>query len=979
VKKFYGLRGGYHPLIALEEGAASRAQGLSEEEQAEAKPGRHLPPGLGGVKKPWRYYHKIYENREQKEAKSNPCSVSSLAPRRPEEKKDILKDALPDVKAYVNFARSQKPSLSARIKALNLSPEEETVFEKFEDAITREYMDVPILWAEEHYDISTLQNWLNRKEEKEGNPFSRTPFIATALGSCRKLYGEADSTIKKYEQDRETKRIANFEAHQELCPKIWILSYEECEQELAKLAALVKPIERFATSDKQGIPLDEKGSSICLRILTHPDFTPAQKKTLVYYALDKLSYADYPHAFFTARFAKLQTDLSWLHHKLYFEALAKPSRIFTLQEENTIWHYFIDHYPDSLFMLLHSMLAHQYPNLIGFVGIWRQTVAAREDTVAINAFFIRLLGPRYGKNPEFDNALKKMIRNIKQDDMQGVYQIYAGAGLDNEVAALFDEWDKKLGQNDSQAFTECCFEYLSSPHPKSTSLLKNESLWHRFVTSDTNTAVHFFHHLAKSALADEKLKQFVRTWRDSTTDPLLLLKTILLKKSLSTAKKAQFLAILSATLKTQDTNEILKEPLIDELLGSPLYADFLLQIYRKALTTASQLHVHVHFHGEHSEIPTEIEDRLFEFFGKNSPDRLIDIFPLLTTQGYPSERLLRFIAIWREQLGELDGVLAVKNLYQPILNCFYGQDAIFDARLKALAKQDLGDNMEALYALYNQAGYEAECLSIINEWHANLKQGEEARFCYVYQSELQNSLEEFKPDEAVWTTFVAARQAKGLFDLFVKRNISADIKMKFLTVWAGNTRDPQHDADVISAFYRSNKLIDASQDEAFEANETLLWRQLTALDPNQGKKLFMDLVASYCNETKLLHFIHVWMSPLDPAVIRRHYNETIKPVITAERCRFEKYLPEITRLTQKPILEKAANKVVIDPSTQEWMTSGFSFFKYFDRPGPNDRYKQICKQPAAAQSIIAAEEKELAEAINNKLKASPGNSVFKFG
>jgi len=95
-----------------------------------------------------------------------------------------------------------KTALSTQIKNLKLSAEETKQFEKFEDAITSQYMDIPVSLHERYYDFETIK-------KMHEDPFTRESFNPLEVQSLRDLYQEALALIETIKSKRNETELAS--------------------------------------------------------------------------------------------------------------------------------------------------------------------------------------------------------------------------------------------------------------------------------------------------------------------------------------------------------------------------------------------------------------------------------------------------------------------------------------------------------------------------------------------------------------------------------------------------------------------------------------------------------------------------------------------------------------------------------------------------------------------------------------------------
>jgi hypothetical protein len=104
---------------------------------------------------------------------------------------------------YIDYCHMRKFEIIAdRIKRLNLTPEEEPLFESFIECIMFSYFnDIPVMYDEKYYNLSTL---LHLYENNKPDPFSRKPIKLAGIASARIIYDNLDNAI----DELHTKRAA---------------------------------------------------------------------------------------------------------------------------------------------------------------------------------------------------------------------------------------------------------------------------------------------------------------------------------------------------------------------------------------------------------------------------------------------------------------------------------------------------------------------------------------------------------------------------------------------------------------------------------------------------------------------------------------------------------------------------------------------------------------------------------------------------
>ena len=104
------------------------------------------------------------------------------------------------------------PLLSERMESLKLTKEETEFFnsllEKFECPLMRDYMHIPVILNERYYNYatieSTLYNQIEAGNKKLIDPFTRVPVTFLEISPCRRVFEDLDTFKKKldfYRQD----------------------------------------------------------------------------------------------------------------------------------------------------------------------------------------------------------------------------------------------------------------------------------------------------------------------------------------------------------------------------------------------------------------------------------------------------------------------------------------------------------------------------------------------------------------------------------------------------------------------------------------------------------------------------------------------------------------------------------------------------------------------------------------------------------
>ncbi|MFA6302162.1 MAG: hypothetical protein WC627_03405 [Legionella sp.] len=103
---------------------------------------------------------------------------------------------------YIETTREHKcETISVRIAKLKLTSNEEELFEPFIEEITGDYFnDIPIMYDERYYNLSTLLEMYKRNKP---DPYSRVPLKLINFQPARTLYNNLDDTIAKLNEIRQ--------------------------------------------------------------------------------------------------------------------------------------------------------------------------------------------------------------------------------------------------------------------------------------------------------------------------------------------------------------------------------------------------------------------------------------------------------------------------------------------------------------------------------------------------------------------------------------------------------------------------------------------------------------------------------------------------------------------------------------------------------------------------------------------------------
>lgn len=106
-------------------------------------------------------------------------------------------------KEYIETFKAHKTkAIATRINELELTEEEEPLFERFVDhIITKDYIDdVPVMYNEHYYSLSVLLQWSEMKKE---DPQTRQPFKLANIQPACKISTDLDDVIKALKVRRE--------------------------------------------------------------------------------------------------------------------------------------------------------------------------------------------------------------------------------------------------------------------------------------------------------------------------------------------------------------------------------------------------------------------------------------------------------------------------------------------------------------------------------------------------------------------------------------------------------------------------------------------------------------------------------------------------------------------------------------------------------------------------------------------------------
>lgn len=111
----------------------------------------------------------------------------------------------PFTQNYIEHCQTSKlETIAVRINRLNLTPEEESLFEDFKDPITLNYFeDIPVMYDERYYNLSTL---LELYKNSRPDPFTRNPLKLAGISPARTLLNNFDKAVLELNKKREAKQ-----------------------------------------------------------------------------------------------------------------------------------------------------------------------------------------------------------------------------------------------------------------------------------------------------------------------------------------------------------------------------------------------------------------------------------------------------------------------------------------------------------------------------------------------------------------------------------------------------------------------------------------------------------------------------------------------------------------------------------------------------------------------------------------------------
>ncbi|MCE3044212.1 hypothetical protein [Legionella sp. 16cNR16C] len=132
-------------------------------------------------------------------------TLSRLSAERPQQASTSEDGFNSGTKKYIEDYKDRE-LIADRIEKLNLTPEEEPLFKRFEDAISHCYFDsIPVKYRSSYYGIPNLLAWY---EINKTDPVTRDAVKLDAYESAFHLYGELDDVIIELNKLRTAKKEA---------------------------------------------------------------------------------------------------------------------------------------------------------------------------------------------------------------------------------------------------------------------------------------------------------------------------------------------------------------------------------------------------------------------------------------------------------------------------------------------------------------------------------------------------------------------------------------------------------------------------------------------------------------------------------------------------------------------------------------------------------------------------------------------------
>lgn len=137
-------------------------------------------------------------------------------PAPPSQSENIVDQYMPLTQEYIDRCHMSKlETIAARMSKLNLTPEEEPLFEGFKDCIMKDYFDdIPVMYDERYYNLSTL---LELYKNNKPDPYTRKPLKLASIYSARTLLNNFDDAVLELNKKREaTKQNASDHLDEEV-------------------------------------------------------------------------------------------------------------------------------------------------------------------------------------------------------------------------------------------------------------------------------------------------------------------------------------------------------------------------------------------------------------------------------------------------------------------------------------------------------------------------------------------------------------------------------------------------------------------------------------------------------------------------------------------------------------------------------------------------------------------------------------------
>ncbi|KTD55670.1 hypothetical protein Lsan_3222 [Legionella santicrucis] len=152
------------------------------------------------------YRHHNLGNQARQHSEQSARILNQLSysrPSSPSPKSENTEDYYqPFTQNYIEHCQTSKlETIAVRINQLNLTNEEELLFEDFKDPITLDYFeDIPVMYDERYYNLSTL---LELYKNSRPDPFTRNPLKLAGISPARTLLNNFDEVVLELHKKRE--------------------------------------------------------------------------------------------------------------------------------------------------------------------------------------------------------------------------------------------------------------------------------------------------------------------------------------------------------------------------------------------------------------------------------------------------------------------------------------------------------------------------------------------------------------------------------------------------------------------------------------------------------------------------------------------------------------------------------------------------------------------------------------------------------